>query len=931
MKNSPLKTRSFGLRARATFVVASVIIFALLGASAFSVLRTNSILKRNQETSVNGLVSGLASAIELPLTVDDKEELDRLAAEFFSLIPGVEFILIQDAKDKERSLTTNNTQVVESYKSNEYDSNRLMVGSREIFSLVDHSESDLYFDEMDDETNVDSSVIGTLVIGVSNKELFASQKSQLKSLVITILVVLSISIPMIFIIVGGWTNRLMKLVQVTKYISDGDYSHCLTDNKGDEISTVYSAYELMRLAIRERNETEQRQQAELSEARELAETANQAKSQFLAHMSHEIRTPINGVIGMLELLSMTKTSEKQRKQIRTATSSADTLLSLINDILDFSKIEAGQIDIESISLDLHDIYESVAEMLASFAGKKGVELICNIDSTVPRYVIGDPTRIRQVVINIVNNAIKFTESGDVVIRLSAFRLDDDSWQIRTQVSDTGIGIPESERNRLFKSFSQVDATTTRKFGGTGLGLAISKGFVELMGGEIGISPDREVGSEFWFTFNAALCDKPVEKRPMFRGILENMRTIIVDDNQVNLDIYTEALTNWGMRPEAFTNGKDAMVAMRVAQDKDPYKLAILDMQMPDMDGVQLADAIVSNEIIDAPTMVMLTSMYHTPDADDLENLCIAACLQKPVRLSTLHDALAQYMYDGVVDMKMRTEVDVDDRAKLQGAKILVAEDNGVNQLVIGELLKSVGVLVDIVNNGGEAVSQVDAKDYDILLMDCEMPELDGYEATRWIRQQEDSRKDGKHIPIIALTANAIQGDRERCIDSGMSDYLTKPINAKKLFSTLNKWYTPHPVSTAEHVVCEQLVPSAELDDDSYDSVLDVEGALERCAGKVDILCLVLDEFERTTGNACELMEKSLNEQDLKSVGLQAHSLKGAAANIGAIELSEVSMRLESAASESNLEAAQESIGQVARCLEELGRHLPSIKDELLGI
>lgn len=929
-----IKTRfPIGLRGRAILVVASLIICSVLGASVLSALRTNSILKRNQELSIEGLGSGLAAAIELPLAVGDKQELERLSAEYLELIPDVTFIIIEGIDGENIVVATTNPQCTAEYQngnqcSNEYFIHRKPVESKT--AVRDGEYEELYLED-GSSTPSRQENLGTLVIAVSDVGLRAEQWAQWKSLSLITGAVTLIVIPIIFVIVGGWISRLSQLVEYSQYISDGDYTKSLVDEKQDEISKLVSAYEFMRIAIRDRNETEQRQQRELRDAREEAEVANQAKSQFLAHMSHEIRTPINGVIGMLELLSMTKLSEKQRKQIRTATSSADSLLSLINDILDFSKIESGYVELEAISFDLHDLFESIAEMLAIKASQKNVELICVIDQSLPRRVTGDPTRLRQVVINLVNNAVKFTEQGEIVIRIGVESQSKDSWMLRASVTDTGIGIKPEQRCRLFKSFSQVDATTTRRFGGTGLGLAISKGFVDLMDGEIGINPERTDGSEFWFTFKAGVCDQAVVERPVFRGVLEGMRTIIVDDNQTNLDIYTEALTNWGMAPEAYNNGHDALEALAEASKTDPFKLAILDMQMPEMDGVQLAESIVSNPDIDSLTMVMLTSMYHTPDNDDLTNISLAACLQKPVRLSTLHDALAQYMGGGQVQIKDRTPVAIESADDLQGARALVAEDNSVNQMVISELLKSAGVEVDVVNNGAEAVSMIDEGHYSFVLMDCEMPELDGYEATKWIRMQENASMDGRHVPIIALTANAIQGDRERCIDAGMDDYLTKPVNAVKLFETLRKWYAESKRRAGNSDTPVRRLPSDNpmtIVGEQDKPCVDIDGALLRCGGSKQVLGKVFEEFGRVTKTTDEELKGLLDERDMANLAKQAHSLKGAAGSIGANQLADFAKDLEFAAKKDDSNRACRALEQASACLESLRDALPSLLDNL---
>jgi len=451
-----------------------------------------------------------------------------------------------------------------------------------------------------------------------------------------------------------------------------------------------------------------------------------------------------------------------------------------------------------------------------------------------------------------------------------------------------------------------------------------------MGGEIGITADRTRGSEFWFTFHAGVCDRQIESKPVFRGVLSGMRAMIVDDNQTNREIYTQALTNWGLRAEAFSGGVEAIKALKAAPGSDPYLLVILDMQMPDMDGAQLADAIVSDQKIKTPTMVMLTSMYHTADAEDLSNLSLAACLQKPVRLSTLHDALAQYMSRGDIPSTSTDPHTRESAITLRGARALVAEDNSVNQMVISELLKSAGIEVEIVENGAEAVSLVDSGHYSFVLMDCEMPELDGFEATKWIRMQESACKDGRHIPIIALTANAIQGDRERCLDAGMDDYLTKPVNAKKLFATLGKWYRPQDAPTAEPEPKPESLATTDhaWGDQSTRMKLDLDGALERCAGSRQILYKVLEEFERITTDTVHQLGELISAENLDGAAKAAHSLKGAAANIGADQLALYARELEFAAKGGDEPWTLRALSQVQQSLEFLRAGFPELLVEI---
>lgn len=924
-----------GLRERAMLGVASLCVVCILGVAIFGVLRTNALLLKNQRATIDGIGSGLVTAIELPLAVGDTREMKRIAENFLELIPDGQFIRIEDHQGNLLSMTEHSVGSYNSFDAEDHERFHLVRLSVEAYEqagadlgLSDFgTASDPYANTA---ASSKSETLGVISIGVMNDALLTAQRAQWREMITTLIVVMIATMPVCFLLVGSWTSRLQRLIDASRRITNGDYEHRVLDEQNDEIAQLAEAYEHMRGAIQKREAEEQRRQEELRVAHEAAKNANQAKSQFLAHMSHEIRTPINGVTGMLELMSMTSLTEKQRKQLRTAMQSADALLSLINDILDFSKIEAGQMEAENIATDVHDIFEGVAEMLACKASEKGVELICDIARSVPRYVKSDPTKLRQVAINLVNNAIKFTESGEVVIRVTTVSQNDDNWELRVCVTDTGIGISPEQRDRLFKSFSQIDASTTRRYGGTGLGLAISKGFVELLGGQIGINPERTNGSEFWFTFLAGECEKDYQPTPAFRGDLYGMRAMIVDDNQTNREIYTEALTNWGLRPIAFERGQDALEELRDANGDDPYKLIILDMQMPEMDGVMLAEMITTDDQIDTPTMVMLTSMHHTADAVDLENLSLAACLQKPVRLSTLHDALAQYISGSVPRKPIHSPSDESFASSLKGASALVAEDNSVNQIVISELLKAVGVQVKIVENGTLAVNEAYAAHYDFILMDCSMPEMDGFEATRWIREQESSNAENRHTPIIALTANAIRGDRERCIDAGMDDYLTKPVNARKLYQTIEKWLEHSGFDSTDTAPNERDDQAGASTADQAHGRRDIDyyAVLERCAGSTEVLALVLAEFTSSTASVEHDLMKLNESQSMSEIAMMAHSLKGAAANIGADVLSEHARALETAAKEMETEDLEEKIHAIKDALSDVREDIKQLQAEL---
>jgi signal transduction histidine kinase/DNA-binding response OmpR family regulator/HPt (histidine-containing phosphotransfer) domain-containing protein len=727
---------------------------------------------------------------------------------------------------------------------------------------------------------------------------------------------------------------LKHLTWTTQQIAKGDFSREV-DFMGDFSTAFNSMTQQLKNSFTERKKANEALQdrinelddarlamlnmmEDLDDARAEAEDATKAKSDFLANMSHEIRTPMNAIMGMAHLAMKTDLTAKQYDYLKKVDISAKSLLGIINDILDFSKIEAGKMDMESVDFQLEDTLDNISTLVGIKTQEKGLELLFKTDPSVPTALVGDPLRLGQILINLSNNAVKFTDTGEIVVSTELVKKDKAQVALKFSVRDTGIGMTAEQAAKLFQPFAQADSSTTRKYGGTGLGLTISKRLAEMMGGEIWVESESGRGSTFSFTANFGLGKERAKKRFRPASDLRGMKVLVVDDNATSMSILQEMLESFSFKVSLAASGEEGIAELESASKDKPFELVIMDWKMPGMDGIEASQQIKDHKNLSKiPPIIMVTAYGREEVMQQAEEVGLEGFLLKPVNPSMLFDTIMQAFGEAVPEtsrVAQRKEQEVKALENIQGARVLLVEDNEINQQVAKEILEGAGLNVSLANNGQEAVNAVKENNYDAVLMDVQMPVMDGYTATRKIRdweteargQKTEDRKEGSalspqssELPIIAMTAHAMAGDEDKSLEAGMNGHVTKPIDPDQLFATLQKWIQPGEkraqvqkleISTEVPEAVQAIPEEDELPE--YLPGFDLADGLKRLQGNKKLYRRLLLSFATDYGGAANDIRIALEAKDFERSHSLVHNIKGLAGNLAATDLQTATVNLE---------------------------------------
>lgn len=779
-----------------------------------------------------------------------------------------------------------------------------------------------------------SAAIGYIRVALSQQPLQAYLRQFVLGTGTVVIVVLLAGLLLALVLMRTITQPLLALQEATRLIAAGNFAIDIRSGGAYEVDQLASSFRRMTTQLQtsqqqvldyqqslETKVTERTRQLEatIQEARRLAEEAQAAsiaKSQFLANMSHEIRTPMNGVLGMTELLVTTQLTDRQRHMVDTVHRSGTALLSIINDILDFSKIEAGKLELEQIPFGLRQTIEEAVELFADPAGKKGLELTCFIPAETPETVIGDPVRLRQVLLNLIGNAVKFTERGEVSLWVQALPTEARQVTLKFEVKDTGMGIAEDVQKRIFSAFSQADGSTTRRFGGTGLGLAIVRQLVHLMGGDVGIESTPGQGSTFWFTIQLQRAPLPHPAQPTSTQSLAGTRVLIVDDNATNRFILESQLRSWETEAVSVDSAIGALAKLKQAvTEHQAFDIAILDIHMPNIDGVMLSHMIKADPALHHVALLALSSVDQQSSVDESGTSNFFAWLRKPARQSLLRECLVRQRYTATVAAPPPARPEP--TLPIIHGRILLTEDNSVNREVAMAMLEILGCRVDLAENGHQAVEAVSTQRYDLVFMDCQMPVMDGFAATAAIRRHEASTGVGRHVPIIALTANAMEGDREKCLSAGMDDYLSKPFSQDALQTTLQRWLAKYHSDSLRHpqTVDDKEAPGAPseipiINESVFANLLAME-RVGRPSAAQKILVLYLSNSRRLLAE----IRVAIDTGNAPALRAAAHQLKSSSALVGAQAASVQAGQIEQLAAAQQLNTAASLVAPLTDSVE----------------